>query len=61
MSNPDSDVLRELAESMNRLADSLNQFTALITETKNANEDWEAFPTTMAELNRRLTILCTRL
>ena len=61
MNNTDTDTLRELAESMNRLADSLNKVTTLIAEAKSENPDWQDFPTAMAELNRRLAILCTRL
>ncbi|MDM5148120.1 hypothetical protein NQX30_07060 [Candidatus Persebacteraceae bacterium Df01] len=53
--------IRELADAMNRLADSINSMTTLVAEAKREEPDWQKFPSALIELNKRLTTLCTRL
>ena len=57
MNPPDSSDIRELASAMNNLADSLNQFVAYLRE----NPQISAMPAAIIELNKRITILSTRL
>ena len=53
--------LRELARAMNRLADAINDLTAMAREAKAENPDWAVFPSTLIDLSKRLTTLATRL
>ncbi len=61
MSAPTGDDLRELAAAMEKLAAALREVSELAREAKKENPDWQALPTTLAELNRRLYILSSRL
>ena len=53
--------IRELARAMNRLADAINDLTAMAREAKAENPDWAIFPSTLIDLSKRLTTLATRL
>ena len=53
--------IREFARAMNRLADAINELTALAREAKAENPDWAVFPSTLIDLSKRLTTLATRL
>lgn len=61
MDNTDTDNLRELAQAMNNLAGAIKEFNELVREAKAENPDWQKFPSALAELNRRLNALTTRL
>ena len=61
LSSAGSEDLRELARAMNRLADAINDLTAMAREAKAENPDWAVFPSTLIDLSRRLTTLATRL
>ncbi|MGI9307539.1 MAG: hypothetical protein ACR2P5_09625 [Gammaproteobacteria bacterium] len=53
--------MRELAQAMNRVADAINQSNALIAEVRRENPDLVQVPELLAELNRQLRMIASRL
>lgn len=61
MNDKHSNDLRELAAAMNRLADAINQTNALIADAKREDPQWQNLPSQIADLNRQLRMIASRL
>lgn len=53
--------IRELAEAMNRLADSINQTNALLADARREDPNWRNLPALLADLARQLRMISSRM
>lgn len=51
----------DLAAAMNNLADAINNLSELLRELRRDDPNWNGLPTILADMNKRLMTLSTRL